>query len=208
MIRIAYNAVFLADCLRPSSIAITDGSWVPSTMLFLAGALHVSWFRGGVLGYLKRRRAYGGKSVTQPAPPKTVGEPVVDAAATLDPSIPSTTLPSTPEDSPLVTPRTPSITPMSLRDSYLPTLAIPSLPLPKVAVPSLPYLSDLNITLPTRDINFGFKDAVKQHWGDRRTALEGIGLNLGGLGLRRRGRKDKEMRQETEVRVEEVSVES
>jgi hypothetical protein len=82
----------------------------------------------------------------------------------------------TPDDSPLVTPYTPSITPMSLRDSYLPTLAIPSLSLP--ALPSFP----------TTDRNFGFKDAVKSRWEERRVVLGGVNFNLqqGAMNLRRR----------------------
>lgn len=82
----------------------------------------------------------------------------------------------TPDDSPLVTPYTPSVTPMSLRDSYLPTLGIPTLSLP--ALPSFP----------TTDRNFGFKDAVKSRWEERRVVLGGVNLNLqqGAMNLRRR----------------------
>ena len=68
-------------------------------------------------------------------------------------------------------------------------------------------------------MNFGFRDAVKHHWEDRRSAFEGMGmgmglnLNLSGMGLRRRAGARKEdvvvvdVTEVTEVRVEEVSLE-
>lgn len=170
-------------------------------MLFLAGCLHVSWFRGGLAGYIKRRRVSPIPGVQDTTLNETVIDPLVDDAMNTEPSEEATTSPPTPEDSPLMTPQTPSIIPFSLRDTYLPTLAIPNLPLPKLSRPTLPGFSDLNT---------GFKDAVKHHWEDRRAVLGGMGvginLNLGGLGLRRRGTK--EVRGEVaEVRVEEVSLE-
>lgn len=179
-------------------------------MLFLAGVLHISWFRGGLAGYLKRQRtATANKSdrLVSDKPSEKPSETLADAVTRIDPTVTSTPLLSTPEDSPLVTPRTPSITPFSLRDAYLPTLAIPNLQLPKVAVPTLPNFADLTIGLPTRDLNLGFKVAVKHHWEDRKAALGGMGLNLGGLGLRRRVRQEEHAQKHTEVRVEEVSVE-
>jgi hypothetical protein len=164
LIRILYNAVLLIDSLRPASRAIVGGSWVPAASLFLAGCLHVSWFQGGVAGYLKRHRKQNTMVKQDPA----------NVPKELDPSEISPA--GTPDDSPLVTPYTPSITPMSLRDSYLPTLAIPSLSLP--ALPSFP----------TTDRNFGFKDAVKSRWEERRVVLGGVNLNLqqGAMNLRRR----------------------
>ena len=164
LIRILYNAVLLIDCLRPSSRAAVGGSWVPATSLFLAGCLHVSWFQGGVTGYIKRQKKQNTKVKEDPI-------------EVLKESGPSEISPiGTPDDSPLVTPYTPSITPMSLRDSYLPTLAIPSLSLP--ALPSFP----------TTDRNFGFKEAVKSRWEERRVVLGGVNLNLqqGAMNLRRR----------------------
>jgi hypothetical protein len=164
-IRILYNAVLLIDCLRPSSRAIVGGSWVPAASLFLAGCLHVSWFQGGVAGYLKRQRKQNNMAKQDPV---EVFQDL-DTSEIISPA-------GTPDDSPLVTPYTPSITPMSLRDSYLPTLAIPSLSLP--ALPSFP----------TTDRNFGFKDAVKSRWDERRVVLGGVNLNLqqGAMNLRRR----------------------
>lgn len=124
----------------------------------------MSWFQGGVSGYLKRQRKHR----------ITVKDDPVEVLKDLDPSEISPI--GTPDDSPLVTPYTPSITPMSLRDSYLPTLAIPSLSLP--ALPSFP----------TTDRNFGFKDAVKSRWEERKVVLGGVNLNLqqGAMNLRRR----------------------
>jgi hypothetical protein len=158
-----YNAVLFIDCLRPSSRAVVGESWVPAASLFLAGCLHVSWFQGGVAGYLKRQSKQS-----------KIKEEPVEVLTNLNP--PEISPAGTPDESPLVTPYTPSITPMSLRDSYLPTLAIPSLSLP--ALPSFP----------TTDRNFGFKDAVKSRWEERRVVLGGVNLNLqqGAMNLRRR----------------------
>jgi hypothetical protein len=126
--------------------------------------LHVSWFQGGVTGYIKRQRRQTTVKETQDEPMENLLEPTDISPV------------GTPDDSPLVTPYTPSITPMSLRDSYLPTLAIPSLSLP--ALPSFP----------TTERNFGFKDAVKSRWEERRVVLGGVNLNLqqGAMNLRRR----------------------
>ena len=169
LIRILYNAVLLIDCLRPSSRAVVGGSWVPAASLFMAGCLHVSWFRGGVLGYLKRRKAHAhARSKTE----------VIGTQEGLIPDDSPNLTPDTPEDSPLVTPRTPSITPLSLRDSYLPTLAIPTISLSSLPLPSFS----------TTDRNFGFKDAVKSRWEERRVVLGEVNLNLqaGAMSLRRR----------------------
>lgn len=186
LIRILFNAVLLIDCLRPSSRMVTDRSWVPSTMLFLAGCLHVSWFRGGLAGYLRRQQVLASTSSSSTIQLDAPADIASDLAASVPANAKdlSATAPDSPEDTPLVTPR---ITPFTLRDSYLPTLAIPALALPKV-----PDLYGLTSSLPTRDLNFGFKDAVKQQWEDRRAVLDGMRLHLGGLGLRRRAGATKE----------------
>jgi hypothetical protein len=173
LIRILYNAVLLADCLRPSSRTVVGGSWVPAASLFMAGCLHVSWFHGGVLGYLKRKQALT-RSKTASAMDIVENRESVIAEVSDSPAI----TPDTPEDSPLLTPRTPSIIPLSLRDSYLPTLAIPNLSLSSIPIPSFP----------TTERNFGFKDAVKSRWDERRVALGEVNLNLqaGAMNLRRR----------------------
>lgn len=217
LIRIAFHAYLLLDCLRPSSRAVTDGSWVPGVMLSLAFVLHVSWFRGGLQGHLKRlRAAKKGVSHKTQDQDQIVGEPIVDAAIKLDPSVINSTLPSeiaegattshtspgTPDDSPLVTPYTPSQTPFSLRDSYilntLPNLSMPTMAnLPTVSIPPIPSLSDLTSSFPKQNINFGFKDAVKSRWeGQRGKFGASMGLRggaFGGLGLRRRQKKGKEI---------------
>jgi hypothetical protein len=173
-----------------------DGSWVPATMLFLAGAMHVSWFQGGLKGYLKRR----GQTTT-----RTIAEVSHEPVSDLDEVVSADLLasqPGTPDDSPLITPRTPS-----LRDTYLPTLAIPSIPsLPALYLPAVPHRF-----LDTKgDINFGFKDAVKSRWEDRRATLGGMGMNLnmnlGGLGIRRRTAEAEQEVDQTKVWVEEVPV--
>lgn len=117
----------------------------------------------------------------------------------LAPSTPPAAL--TPDDSPLVTPYTPSQTPLTLRDSYifnvsvqLPNITIPTLPnLPTVSIPSIPSLSDFAAVLPLLpvrpDLNFGFKDAVKNRWEEQRGRFTGMGIGRGGsmMALRRRG---------------------
>jgi hypothetical protein len=147
---------------------------------------------------------------------QAVDEPIVDAAIKLDPSVIDSTLPGetaeglttshsttpgTPDDSPLVTPYTPSQTPFSLRDSYilntLPNLSMPTMAnLPTVSIPPIPSLSDLTSAFPKQNINFGFKDAVKSRWeGQRGKFGASMGLRggaFGGLGLRRRQKKEKE----------------
>jgi hypothetical protein len=139
----------------------------------MAGCLHVSWFHGGILGYLKRQQAQAesktGSTMDVLENRRSLGVKVGDSPAIT---------PDTPEDSPLLTPRTPSITPFSLRDSYLSTLAIPNLSLSSLPIPSFP----------TTERNFGFKDAVKSRWEEQRVALGEVNLNLqaGAMNLRRR----------------------
>lgn len=135
----------------------------------MAGCLHVSWFHGGVLGYLKRRKAHAHARSKKEIIDTGEGSIPIDS-----PNLP----PDTPEDSPLLTPRTPSMTPLSLRDSYLPTLAIPNISLSSLPLPSFP----------TTERNFGFKDAVKSRWEERKMVLGEVNLNLqaGAMSLRRR----------------------
>ncbi|KAK4687042.1 hypothetical protein P7C73_g3077, partial [Tremellales sp. Uapishka_1] len=171
--RIAFHAFLLAHCALPSSRAITDGSWVPTAMLALAGVLHVGWFRGGVIGYLKRQRRSASK-----AAPKPTSELKEDSMA-LPPLVDDDT-----EESPIVTPYTPSQTPMSLRDTYfpIPTISIPTMPnLPTVSIPSLPF------NIPNGD---GFKDAVRGRWEELEekggSFMRDRGRDLENLGLKKR----------------------
>lgn len=169
------------------------------------------------MGYIKRRQSSSRDIKISPA--ESADQPLLDVATALDPTISDSILPpSSPDETPLQTPRTPSLTPFSLRDAYLPNLAIPHMPtLPKLAVPGLPNLqglSDIHISFPnTRELSSGFKDAVKHRWEDRRSAFEGMGMGigLGGLGIRRRAWQEvgQDVAEEvTEVRIEEVSLEN
>ena len=199
VIRIVYHIIILIDVLRPVSRHIMHDAYVPIILIALALGLHVSWFRGGLTGYLKRRqtKAKAKKSNEDKA---TIDHPTIADEAKIDrpvlyppstsPQMIATTEP-TPEDSPLVTPYTPSQTPMTLRDSYI-LNNIPTLTLPTQLIPSL---SDITAALPksVRDrqpINFGFRDAVKSRWEEQKgrfgPAGRGMGFTLGGLGLRRR----------------------
>ncbi|ORY28305.1 hypothetical protein BCR39DRAFT_535393 [Naematelia encephala] len=193
LLRILFHAILLIDCARPSSRLITDDSWMPTILLALSGALHVSWFRGGLNGYLKRRATDKSKSKSKA---KRLDEPLVDTAIAFDPTVLDSTLPlpGTPEDSPLVTPYTPSQTPMTLRDSYIFTNlpALPAIPA-IISLPTIPPLSELTAA--------GFKDAVRNRWEEQRGRFTRGGA-LGGLGLRRRKGKDTE----TQVLVQEVEV--
>ncbi|WVQ78457.1 hypothetical protein IAT38_000543 [Cryptococcus sp. DSM 104549] len=169
LIRITFHLYLFIDCVRPASRAITDGSWMPTIMLALAGVLHVAWFKGGLMGYLKRRKAMRENKGVEveavdlaegPATEKVV-EPVVDGPVDINadpnsglhtPPTPDLS-PSTPDDSPLVTPRTPSQTPY-----FFPSLSIPSIPsipsltnlptlpnMPTVSIPAIPSISGLSL---------------------------------------------------------------
>lgn len=229
LVRIVFNIVLALDCVRPSSRAMADDSWIPFGVLSLALALHISWFRGGLMGYLKRRAASRAKTatpVTEESDPvsaaaatEAMSELVVDTATAIDPTVSQTTLPptspGTPEDSPLVTPRTPSMGPLSLRDSYiiqslpnLPTITIPTLAdLPTVSIPSL---SELTAALPKgigRDnLHFGFKDAVRSKWDEQRERFGAMGLDLGAMGMRRRQKGHGVEQPEISVSIEEVDI--
>jgi len=145
----------------------------------MAGCLHVSWFHGGVIGYIKRQKTHA-RSKTE----------VIDTGEGSIPIDSPNLAPDTPEDSPLLTPRTPSITPLSLRDSYLPTLVIPNISLSSLPLPSFP----------TTERNFGFKDAVKSRWEERKVVLGEVNLNLqaGAMSLRRRFGSGQEQEHERE----------
>ncbi len=220
LLRILFHGFVLIDCMRPSSRALTAESWTPTILIGIAGALHVSWFHGGVRGYIKRQRSLKkGVKVEQ-----KVDEPRVDAAVQLDPNVLDTLPPTspgegTPEDSPLMTPYTPSQTPMTLRDSYLfPNISMPTMPnLPTMSIPAIPSLSDITSAFPkslhTDMPNFGFRDAVKVRWDEQRGMFAGMGtrgrgmaLDLGGLGLRRRGNL-RGMEEEVLVTAREVPAE-
>lgn len=199
--RIAFHAYLLGDCLRSSSRAVTDGSWVPSIMLALAGALHVMWFKGGVTGYLKRLARSKAKTESVEEPCSTVGEILDQSSITTgEPVLESLDdSPGTPDDSPLMTPRTPSQTPFVL--PAIPSITIPSFPtlsnLPIVSIPTIPSISGLSLAEIRATLNTEgafklkgneFKEAVKGRWEEHREKfVERTGLSLGAMRMRRRG---------------------
>ena len=209
LIRIAFNAYLLFDCVRPSARQMMDDSWIPTGVISAAMALHTMWFHGGVTGYLKRasqaKTDSRAKVTSTPAPatPETptktmpavstgalgvILEAEEDLIAGDEPDLEDVSEASTPDDSPLVTPRTPSFGPAS----YVPSL--PSMPnlgnfksIPQLAsLPTIPQLSHrLPSQIPTVSIpSFAdltaalnahadptaqsFKEAVKTRWADRR----------------------------------------
>lgn len=185
LIRILYHVGLLLDCLRPVNRALMDGSWVPLSTMSLALVLHASWFQGGVKGYLKRQAKESVRPVEAMLSPTQEVESGNDALLEADSG------PGTPEDSPLVTPHTPKSYAVLSNLPNLPTM--PHLPsLSNIPTVSIPSLSDFTSALHTRDqLNFGFKDAVKNRWEEQKGRFNDIrrggGLDLGRLGLRRRG---------------------
>ncbi|EAL22692.1 hypothetical protein CNBB1410 [Cryptococcus deneoformans B-3501A] len=201
--RIAFHAYLLGDCLRSSSRAVTDGSWVPSIMLALAGALHVMWFKGGVTGYLKRLGRSKAKAESVEEPCSTMGE-ILDQNSITTGELVLESLddsPGTPDDSPLMTPRTPSQTPFVL--PAIPSIVIPSFPtlsnLPIVSIPAIPSISGLSLAEIRATLNKEgafklkgneFKEAVKGRWEEHREKfVERTGLSLGAMRMRKRGER-------------------
>ncbi|WVR05386.1 hypothetical protein IAU60_002400 [Kwoniella sp. DSM 27419] len=191
--RIAFHAMLWLDALRPSSRAVADASWIPSVMLGLAGVLHVMWFKGGVLGYLKRSRAaskaeaISGPEITPANPVQhldTIVEADEEAELGWSDDEPSACAPSTPDDSPLVTPRTPSQAPLFFPAlpnlPHIPTVSIPSIQSLPMAIPSFVELTSALHKDKPRLIagTGGFREAVKARWEEQRgrfVALAGEG---------------------------------
>lgn len=222
VLRIAFHTVYLADCMRPSSRLVTNDSWLPSILIALAGVLHVAWFHGGLNGYLKRKRSAKKQSLVE-----TLDQPI-DTLVKVDPTIlealPTTPEAQTPDDSPLVTPHTPSIAPMSLRDSYLfPNITMPTMPnLPTMSIPAISSMSiptiltfsDMAAAFP-KSLNTehlgGFKHAVRLRWDEQRGMFagmsprgRGMSMRLSGLGFRKRGEAFSMEEDETHVVIKEV----
>lgn len=197
--RIVFHAYLLGDCLRSSSRTVTDGSWVPSIMLALAGALHVMWFKGGVTGYLRRLGRSKAKADSAEEPCSTMdGIPDRSSITTGQLALESHPgSPETPDDSPLMTPRTPSQTPFIF--PAIPSITIPSFStisnLPVVSIPAIPSISGLSLAEIRATLNkegkfkqkgTEFKEAVKGRWeGHRESFVERTGLSLGALKMRR-----------------------
>lgn len=194
--RIVFNAWILADCARPSSRALTEGSWVPTCILALAFTLHASWMHGGVTGYL-RRRAKAAKAakakVEADAIALDAGEKTPFLAPTT-PALDATTpdlSPVSPDESPIVTPHTPSQPSTLIRDNFFPNITIPTMP--NLPIPAIPTLSDMAAALPQAKANlnqlqFGFAEAVNRRWEEQRGRLAARGEAL--LRLRRRDAGD------------------
>ena len=189
LIRIAFNLVLLLDCIRPSSRHMFHVAWMPPTMLSLALTLHVLWFKAGLAGYLKRRSA---ATATAAAASDNAVEQLSELDSAKRTEAGSTDSPlETPEDTPLITPHTPTTGPISVRDSsffpHFPALPhLPNMPnlghLPTVSIPNLPTLAELsNVLQAHRDnVNFGFKDAVKTRIVEQRERFAGL---TGGRGI-------------------------
>lgn len=201
--RILFNTVLMLQCMANRALL---GSDVPIYGLTGALLLHVGWFKGGLGGYLKRRRIVGARKAGMTLPVIEAKDADVSAMGTegeaMDKAVETEQAgPGTPDDSPLLTPYTPSQTPMTLRDSYL----FPSIP----SIPSIPALSLASISsmksipaIPAFAFpsDLGFKEAVKGRWEEQRGRFEDLGismrgrgreafggLGLGSIGLRRRG---------------------
>ena len=204
LIRILFHAFLLADCVRPSSRAITQNSWIPMGTLSLAFVLHASWFHGGVKGYLRRHAK--GQAMGKITATEHLVDDQMEILAEVDPLAYEALEglePGTPEDSPLVTPYTPKTYPML---SNLPTL--PNFPtMPHIPSVSIPSLSDLTAALPAREqLDFGFKHAVKSRWEEQKDRFAGMRqgggmrMNLDRVGFRRRGEGGVEMEEDDDTR--------
>ena len=190
--RIIFNIVLFIDCARPSSRALTDDSWVPTVMLGAALSLHCTWMHGGVKGYLKRRakgRAVAAK--TNPKSSKKVPAPVAVDKPRLKPiddgDLDITTPDMgtvTPDESPLVTPYTPSQPSLIIPQHLFPNISMPTMA--NLPIPNIPTLSGMAAMLPEAKANlnhlhFGLKEAkeaVRERWEEQRERLAAAGLRL------------------------------
>ncbi|WWD01191.1 hypothetical protein V866_008131 [Kwoniella sp. B9012] len=150
--RILFHSIYLIDCARPSSRAFMDDSWVPTVMLGLALMMHLSWFKGGVTGYIKRLKKFSHKRAIM-----VDEDPIIEMISTVDSTISSEVLPhsSSPNESPLVTPRTasPSQIPFFLSNLNIPTINIPT------------GMIDLRSL---KENGNGFREAVRSRWDEQK----------------------------------------
>lgn len=188
--RILFNAVLLADALRPSSRRFTEDSWVPSIILALALSLHASWMRGGVIGYLKRRAK--AKAAAKAAAKSTKSTKATKAAEVNGQAEAEAELGgleggervngkerkpphldlggTTPDDSPLVTPYA-----APADEGLFSGMAIPGLP-GIHALPAIPKLSSLTEALPQAkaglsQLHLEFREAVHARLEEHRERL-------------------------------------
>ncbi|WWC89754.1 uncharacterized protein L201_004680 [Kwoniella dendrophila CBS 6074] len=188
--RILYHTIYLIDCARPSSRAYMGNTWIPTIMLSLALLMHISWFKGGIMGYLKRHNKaklkYNDKKKNAIMVGCEISDPVIECAIQLDETVNQELLleenenedengGKTPDDSPLITPRTPKQNPL------LTNLPIPNLSnLPTVLIPSINNIPGL-ASLTNTSAN-GFKEAVKHRWDEQKEKF----TQRVALGLKRR----------------------
>ena len=168
-----------------------DGSWVPTVALTLALVLHVSWFQAGVSGYLKRRAKVCSSSspiaYDMHGASRYQEEADIDALESHEYKQDNELDPHTPDDSPLVTPRTPGTSPFPL--GALSNLSLPSIPTMQLP----PALTTLASKLPRTAMNVqsGFKNAVRDQWEGQRERFES-GSMMTSLGKLRRRRVSEE----------------
>lgn len=179
VLRIAFNAVLLADAARPSTRRLTEGSWVPTAILALALTLHASWMHAGVVGYMKRRAKV--RAAAKQARAQAKADAAEAAALALSTAKAPALVASgarTPDESPLVTPYTPAegerFFSNSAIEQMLPALSMPAMP--NLPIPAIPTLSGLADALPQAKANlnqlrFEFKEAVHARLEEQRERL-------------------------------------
>lgn len=145
--RIILNFTLLVETLRPANRELMHYALVPSVMLALALAMHASWLHGGITGYLKRRKRAAAKAAEEKA--ALAAREEEDGAVSTD------------DESPLVTPFTPSQPAITIRDGIFQNAAFANLP-----IPNIPALKGLSEALPQAkaslsDLQFGIKEAYK-----------------------------------------------
>lgn len=214
VLRIAFHLALLIDSLRPSSLSVASYAVVPPVLVALALVLHVSWFHAGIIGHFKRVKANNEKRRLSATEKAEMDEPIMGAAVELDPTVIDSTLAQTPplgptpDDTPLVTPYSGAlapVTPSSMRDSFI---SLPNLGknfggmVPTLSIPTIPSLAEVSSRLDKA----GFRDAVKHRWGEQRGKFGEMGKGMGlKFGLRRRAGSDGS-EDEALVSVHEVAV--
>lgn len=169
-----YNLVLVLDTARPSSRALMEGSFVPTVILSLALTLHTSWMYGGISGYLRRARkakaAAKEEALKSEKAPASLKLSPLDLVAAEDGG-------PTPDESPLVTPYTPSQPSIMIPQNLFPNITMPTMA--NLPIPNIPTLSGMANALPQAKVNleqlqFGFKEAVRERlerWEEQRDRL-------------------------------------